>query len=261
MSTTEAPNPTTFDVSAIRSDFAILRREVHGSRIVYLDSAASSQKPDAVLDGMATFARTSYANVHRGVYTLAEEATAAYEGARSKVARFIGAPVVHEVVFTRNATESINLVAQTWGRANLGPGDVVVLTEMEHHANIVPWQLLAAERGIELRGTALVGAGPARDVQFGDFNATAAHEREQLLVHTPVGARRREQSFNGCDIAITDGLHEVIDQPRRRGAKAGFTGVCIGDSHCRGRCRDRLGGNAGGWRWLHLGWRCHRASD
>ena len=151
MSTTEAPNPTTFDVSAIRSDFAILRREVHGSRIVYLDSAASSQKPDAVLDGMATFARTSYANVHRGVYTLAEEATAAYEGARSKVARFIGAPEVHEVVFTRNATESINLVAQTWGRSNLGPGDVVVSTEMEHHANIVPWQMLAAERGFELR--------------------------------------------------------------------------------------------------------------
>jgi cysteine desulfurase/selenocysteine lyase len=152
MSTTEAPNPTrTLDVAAVRGDFAILRREVHGTRVVYLDSAASSQKPDAVLDGMATFARTSYANVHRGVYTLAEEATAAYEGARADVARFIGAPATHEVVFTRNATESINLVAQTWGRANLGPGDVVVSTEMEHHANIVPWQMLAAERGFELR--------------------------------------------------------------------------------------------------------------
>lgn len=152
MSTTEAPNPTaTLDVERVRADFAILGREVHGSRVVYLDSAASSQKPDAVLDGMATFARTSYANVHRGVYTLAEEATAAYEAARAGIARFMGAQASHEVIYTRNATESINLVAQTWGRANLGPGDVVVSTEMEHHANIVPWQMLAAERGFELR--------------------------------------------------------------------------------------------------------------
>jgi cysteine desulfurase/selenocysteine lyase len=146
-----AADPFELDATVLKGDYAILSREVHGKPVVYLDSAASSQKPDAVLDAMSAFARTSYANVHRGVYTIAEEATAAYESARRATARFIGAPKAHEVIFTRNATEAINLVAQTWGRANLGPGDVVVATEMEHHANIVPWQMLAAERGCELR--------------------------------------------------------------------------------------------------------------
>ncbi len=152
MSTVQtAAEPTDLDASLLKGDYAILARNVHGKRVVYLDSAASSQKPDAVLDAMATFARTSYANVHRGVYTIAEEATAAYESARRATARFIGAPDPREVIFTRNATEAINLVAHSWGRTNLGPGDVVVATEMEHHANIVPWQMLAAERGCEVR--------------------------------------------------------------------------------------------------------------
>ncbi len=139
------------DMAHVREDFAFLQRKVHGHPVVYLDSAASAQKPDAVLDGMSDFARMSYANVHRGVYTLAEEATAGYESARAKVARFIGATRTSEVVFTKNATEAINLVSQTWGRANLGPGDVVVSTVMEHHANIVPWQIIASELGFELR--------------------------------------------------------------------------------------------------------------
>ncbi len=146
-----AADPFELDATVVKGDYPILSRKVHGKRVVYLDSAASSQKPDAVLDAMSAFARTSYANVHRGVYTIAEEATSAYESARRATARFIGAPEAHEVIFTRNATEAINLVAQTWGRANLGPGDVVVASEMEHHANIVPWQMLAAERGCELR--------------------------------------------------------------------------------------------------------------
>jgi selenocysteine lyase/cysteine desulfurase len=139
------------DVAAIQRDFPLLEREVNGRRITYLDSASSSQKPLAVLDAMDDCYRRYYANIHRGVYTIAEEATAAYELARRKVANFIGAPSTSEVVFVRNATEGINLVAYTWARANLRAGDVVVLTHMEHHANVVPWHILAAERDIELR--------------------------------------------------------------------------------------------------------------
>jgi cysteine desulfurase/selenocysteine lyase len=139
------------DVAAIKKDFPILERQVHGGRLVYLDSANTSQKPRAVLDAMATYYEQSNANVHRGTYLIAEEATAALEGARSKVARFIGTPSPREVVFTRNATEALNLVAKAWGRAHLRPGDAVVLTEVEHHANIVPWHQLVDELGIELR--------------------------------------------------------------------------------------------------------------
>ncbi len=139
------------DVTRIKADFPILGREVHGKRLVYLDSASSSQKPSAVLDAMDRVYRNSYANVHRGVYTIAEEATSAFEAARARVARFIGATAPEEIVFVRNATEAINLVAYSWARKNLSEGDAIVLTEMEHHANIVPWHILAAERGVELR--------------------------------------------------------------------------------------------------------------
>ena len=147
------------DVDAVKADFPILATTVHDQRLVFLDSAASSQKPTAVLEAMDRYYETSHANVHRAAYTLAEAATNAMEGARAKVARFIGAPSVAEVVFTKNATESINLVARAWGGANLGPGDAVVLTQLEHHANIVPWQQLAAERGIELRWIPLTDDG------------------------------------------------------------------------------------------------------
>ena len=139
------------DVAAIKKDFPILEREVHGGRLVYLDSANTSQKPHAVLDAMARYYEQSNANVHRGTYMIAEEATAALEGARAKVARFIGAPASREVVFTKNATEALNLVAKAWGRANLTAGDAVVLTELEHHANIVPWHQLHDELGVEIR--------------------------------------------------------------------------------------------------------------
>ncbi len=147
---------TSLDVAKIRSDFPILQQQQRASdgtdrRLVFLDSAASSQRPVQVLDAMDDIYRHSYANVHRGVYQLAERATNAYEGARRATARFIGATNSDEIVFTKNATESINLVAHSWGRANLREGDAVVLTLMEHHANIVPWQMLAAERGIEIR--------------------------------------------------------------------------------------------------------------
>jgi cysteine desulfurase/selenocysteine lyase len=138
------------DVQAIRADFPILERRVRGKPLVYLDNAASSQKPRQVLDAMDRYYEQSNANVHRGVHTLSEEATAQYEGARARVARFIGACCPKEVIWTRNATEAVNLVAYSWGRANLRTGDRILLTEMEHHANLVPWQILAAEKGLEL---------------------------------------------------------------------------------------------------------------
>jgi cysteine desulfurase/selenocysteine lyase len=135
----------------IKDDFPLLDQGPDRRRLVYLDSAASSQKPRAVLDAMAHYYETSHANVHRGVYRLAEEATAAFEGARSKVARFIGAPSAAGVVFTKNATEAINLVAHSWGRHRLRAGQAILLTEMEHHANLVPWLMLREETGVELR--------------------------------------------------------------------------------------------------------------
>jgi cysteine desulfurase/selenocysteine lyase len=135
----------------IRKDFPILNRATaSGARVVYLDSTATSQKPLAVIEAMNDFYRRSNANIHRGVHTLAEEATALYEGARERIAKFINAASSREIIYTRNTTESINLVAYTWARTNLKAGDLVILTEMEHHSNLVPWHMLQAERGIEL---------------------------------------------------------------------------------------------------------------
>jgi cysteine desulfurase/selenocysteine lyase len=134
----------------IRADFPILSREIDGRPLVYLDSAATSQKPAAVIDAMDVYYRRHNANVHRGVYTLAQEATDLFEGARQRIAAFAGGET-DTTIFTRNATEAINLVAYAWGREHTGPGDVVLITEMEHHSNIVPWQLLARDTGAELR--------------------------------------------------------------------------------------------------------------
>jgi cysteine desulfurase/selenocysteine lyase len=139
------------EVSAVKKDFPILDVEIKGRRLVYLDSASSAQKPQQVLDAMDEVYETTYANVHRGVYAIAEEATARMEEARSKLARFIGAKAPREVIFGKNVTEMINLVAYSWGRKNLREGDPVLLTLMEHHANVVPWLMLREERGIELR--------------------------------------------------------------------------------------------------------------
>jgi cysteine desulfurase / selenocysteine lyase len=139
------------DWERIRADFPILKRTVHGKPLIYLDSTATSQKPQAVLDIMNDYYLTCNANIHRGVYEISETATRRYEEARSKVARFINAKSSREVIYTRNTTESINLVAYSWARANLHEGDVVLLSKMEHHSNLVPWQILAGERGITLR--------------------------------------------------------------------------------------------------------------
>ncbi|MFN3763287.1 MAG: cysteine desulfurase [Anaerolineae bacterium] len=138
------------DMEQIRADFPALSRTVHGHPLVFLDSAASSQKPLPVLEAMERIYRECYANVHRGIYAFSEEATLAYENARDRVASFINAPVREEIVFTRNTTEAINLVAYAWGRTNIRPGDRILLTEMEHHSNLVPWQLLAQEKGAHL---------------------------------------------------------------------------------------------------------------
>jgi cysteine desulfurase/selenocysteine lyase len=147
------------DPVALRADFPILAREVHGRPLAYLDNAASSQRPRAVIAALDEFYRTHYANIHRGVHTLSEEATAAYEEARDKVAAFIRAPDRRGVIFCRNTTEAINLVAYAWGRANVGPGDRIVVTGMEHHSNLVPWQLLAREAGAELSTVAVTDEG------------------------------------------------------------------------------------------------------
>ena len=135
----------------LRADFPIFEQEIHGKPLAFLDSAASSQKPRQVLDAMTEFYETSYANVHRGVYVLAERATEALEHARERVRAFLNAPDAREVIFTRNATEGINLVAYAWGLDNLGPGDVVLVTELEHHSNFVPWQYIAKRTGAAFR--------------------------------------------------------------------------------------------------------------
>src|SRR5437868_10380838 len=137
------------DAPKQRGDFPIFEQLIHGKPLSFLDSAASSQKPRQVLDAMQRFYETSYANVHRGVYELAERATAGYEGARETVGRFLNAPSPREVVFTRNATEALNLVAYAWGLNNLGPGDLVLVTELEHHSNYVPWQYMARRTGAD----------------------------------------------------------------------------------------------------------------
>jgi len=138
------------DVKRIREDFPILRRMVHGKPLVYLDNAATTQKPRQVIDALTRYYSTSNANIHRGIHTLAEEATAAYEAVREQTARFLCAPSARGIVFTRNATEAINLMANAWGRANVRRGDQILLSMMEHHSNLVPWQLLAKATGAEL---------------------------------------------------------------------------------------------------------------
>jgi len=142
---------STLDVAQIRKDFPILDQQVNGKKLVFLDSAASSQRPRQVIDAMSSFYEQDYANVHRGVYSLAERSTAKYEQGRASAARLLNANSVKEIVFTKNATEAINLVAKSWGEQNLSEGDVVVLSMLEHHANIVPWQMLAETKGIVIR--------------------------------------------------------------------------------------------------------------
>jgi len=162
VSVLEKPSVMGYDVQRVREDFPILHRPVHGKRLVYLDNANTTQKPQAVLDAIHTYYATQNANIHRASHWLGEQATQAYEGARRTVATFLHARQPEEIVFTRNATESINLVAQTFGRANIGPGDEVLVSAMEHHANIVPWQMICAEKGATLKVIPITDSGELR---------------------------------------------------------------------------------------------------
>ena len=166
MTTETRPVQAPLDAAAIREDFPILDQEVFGHRLVYLDSAATSQKPRAVIEAMDAYYRHDNANVHRGIYQLSERATAAYEGAREKVARLINAPDPQTIVWTRNATEAVNLVAYSWGRRHIERGDAIILTEMEHHANLVPWQILAQEKDADLEFIPITDDGLLRQDVF-----------------------------------------------------------------------------------------------
>jgi len=156
---TEIALTPTLDARKLRADFAVFQHPMHGKPLAYLDSASSSQKPRQVLDAMREFYETSYANVHRGVYDLAGRATAGYEGAREKVRALVNAESTREVIFTRSATESLNLVAYAWGLDNLGPGDLALVTELEHHSNFVPWQFIAQRTGAEFAAIPFDDAG------------------------------------------------------------------------------------------------------
>jgi len=171
-----------FPVASVRRDFPILERTIHGSPLVYLDSAATTQRPNQVIDAIADFYRTTNANVHRGVYALSAQATDKFEGARAKVAAFIGAADIEEIVFTCNATEAINLVALSWGNANLRAGDEILLTEMEHHSNLVPWFLLARRTGATVRFLPIRDDGTL-DMTFWDERFT---ERTRIVAVTHV---------------------------------------------------------------------------
>jgi cysteine desulfurase / selenocysteine lyase len=162
MSVTTPLSGAAFDVQAVRGEFPILGERVHGKPLVYLDNAATTQKPQVVIDRLAEFYARENANVHRGVHLLSERATGAYEGARRTVSRFLNAADPQEVVFVRGTTEAINLVAQSYGRTYIGPGDEVVITAMEHHSNIVPWQMLCEQTGARLRVVPVTDAGELR---------------------------------------------------------------------------------------------------
>ncbi|HTZ08313.1 MAG TPA: SufS family cysteine desulfurase [Acidimicrobiales bacterium] len=212
------PGSGDVDLSALKADFPLLGRTVHGRPMVYLDSASSAQRPQSVLDAMDDYYRRSHANVHRGVYALAEEADRLYETARLDVGRFIGAPdAEHEVIFTKNGTEAINLVASTWGRANLAEGDVVLLSDMEHHANIVPWLMLAEERGVQLRW---IGVGDDYRLALDDLDRllrgvklVALTTMSNVLGTVTPFARIADAAHRAGAVVLADGAQSVPHLP------------------------------------------------
>jgi cysteine desulfurase/selenocysteine lyase len=202
----------------IRADFPILARQIDGRPIVYLDSAATSQKPEAVIAAMDDYYRAHNANIHRGVYTLAQEATDMFEDARARIARFTGA-TPRTTIFTRNVTEAINLVAYAWGRHNLGPGDAVLITQMEHHSNIVPWQLLARDTGAELRYLDVSDDGKLSldqldaELARGDVRLVAfAHVSNVLGTINPVAEIVARTRAAGA-LSLIDGAQAVPQMP------------------------------------------------
>ncbi len=191
------------DTDAIRRDFPILGREVYGKKLVYLDNAATSQKPRQVIDALVRYYESYNANIHRAVHALGEEATAAYEEARGKVARFINAASPETVIFTRNTTEAINLVAYAWGRANLGAGDEIILTQMEHHSNLIPWQLLAEEKGATIRYIEVTADGR---LELGNLSALFS-PRTKLLAMPHVSN----------SLGTINPAAEIVAEARKRG--------------------------------------------
>jgi len=214
------PTPP-FDLDRVRADFPILAREIHGHPLVYLDSAASAQKPRAVIEAIADCLAGHYANIHRGVHTLSQEATALYEGARARVALFLNAPAVDEVIFLRSTTEAINLVAESYGRPRLGPGDEVLITELEHHSNLVPWQRLCEATGAVLRVAPIDDRG---EVIFAEFASlltqrtrivAVAHVSNALGTINPVRRMADLAHANGATdaVVVVDGAQSAPHLP------------------------------------------------
>ncbi len=207
----------TLDVTAIRKDFPVLHRLVNDKPLVYLDSANTSQKPQVVIDALSTFMETSYAPINRSAYQLAAEATDAFEATRSALATFINAPKTNEVIFTKNATEALNLVIMSWGRANLKAGDSVLLTHMEHHANIVPWHMLVAERGIQLRWVPLTSDGQLDltnlDALLKDAKVFSFTSMSNVLGTINPVQRLCVAAHKAGAIAIVDACQSVPHQP------------------------------------------------
>jgi cysteine desulfurase/selenocysteine lyase len=207
---------TAFDIAKIRADFPILSQTVHGKPFVFLDSGASAQKPRAVIDAMTRTMETQYANVHRGLHYMSERTSDAYEAVRDKTANFLNAAAREEIIFTRNATESINLVAQTYGRTALKPGDAIVVSEMEHHANLVPWQMLKESRGIELRIAKITDSGEldfdSLAEQFADGHVkllAVTHMSNVLGTYTPAARLAAYAHAHGAKILL-DGSQAVV---------------------------------------------------
>jgi cysteine desulfurase/selenocysteine lyase len=218
MTTETRPVVAPLDPVALRADFPILDQDVRGHRLVYLDSAATSQKPTPVLRAMDDYYRRDNANVHRGIYALSERATTAYEGARVKVAKLIGVSDPHTIVWTRNATESLNLIAYSWGRRHIGRGDVIVLTEMEHHSNLVPWQILAQEKDADLEFIPITDDGILRQDVFDVLLrlkpklVSFTHVSNMLGTVNPVEDMTRRAHEAGALVAI-DGAQAVPHMP------------------------------------------------
>ena len=204
MSALPHPAAVALDVEAIRRDFPVLGRSVHGKPLCYLDNAASSQRPRAVIDAISRYYEHSHANVHRGVHALSQEATDLFEGARESVRRFVNAASTREIVFVRGTTEAVNLVAQSWGRPRLGPGDEIVLSHLEHHANIVPWQMLCQQTGARLRVIPMTRSG---ELDFDAYRSLLG-PRTRLLALTHVS--------NALGTVVP--VREYIAEARRHGA-------------------------------------------
>ncbi len=216
--TTNGAAKRPFDLAAIRADFPILATEIYGKRLAFLDSAASAQKPRSVIDSDVKLYETSYANIHRGVYKFSQDATEAYEQARLKVQAFMGAASHREIIFVRGATEGINLVAQSWGRANLKAGDEIILTELEHHSNIVPWQMVAEEKGAVIKVVPVLDDGSVDHQAYLDLLgpntkiAAFAHISNAIGTELPVKAMVKAAHDVGA-LTLVDGCQAAPHIP------------------------------------------------